>query len=79
MLLDTLSPTERLYELTDATGMNPVKLVQRLTERDKRVALAENDVNYRTMKSFDFPSDAHYRSQWHLHRLSSDARFDARS
>ena len=42
---------EYLFQLTDHTGMNPVKLVVKLTEEEPLVASAEHDLNYRAQIS----------------------------
>ena len=69
-----------LFQLTDHTGMNPIKLVVALTEDDPLVAAAENDVNQR-MSTYQFfpPLDPSYRRQWHLHQKVNDPDFDHRS
>ncbi|MCP3911592.1 MAG: S8 family serine peptidase [Actinomycetia bacterium] len=79
VLLDVLSENERLYQLTDDTGMNPVKLVRLLVEEDDRVVGAENDANHRTTTSLDLPNDSSFLDQWHLHQLASSTHFDPRA
>jgi len=77
--LTAYSPTDHLFNLTDATGMNPVKLVVKLVEDEPLVASAENDLNYLAAKAvFALPTDVHYSRQWHLHAVS-DAGVDARA
>ncbi len=58
-----------LMRLTNATGMNPVKLVVRLTEEDEDVASVDHDLNqvFRT-SALVLPADARYEEQWHLHQ-----------
>jgi subtilisin-like proprotein convertase family protein len=69
-----------LFQLTDHTGMNPVKLVVKLTEDEPNVESAEHDLNRRA-KTFQFalPTDPSFERQWHLHRRFASPAFDARS
>ena len=47
-----------LFQLTDHTGMNPIKLVVRLTETEDQVELAEHDLNLRAQTfQFQLPTD----------------------
>ncbi len=78
-LLTRYSDTKYLFRLTDATGMNPVKLVVKLTEDEDQVARAEHDLNMRFRTAVALPTDPHYESQWHLHRHFSHAEFDTRA
>jgi subtilisin-like proprotein convertase family protein/subtilisin family serine protease len=72
--LTSYSPTDHLFQLTDATGMNPVKLVVKLVEDEPLVQSAENDLNYVAAKAaFALPTDAHYARQWHLHAVADPA------
>jgi subtilisin-like proprotein convertase family protein/subtilisin family serine protease len=73
------SETKYLFRLTTATGMNPVKLVVKLTEQDADVARAEHDLNMRFRKAVELPTDPNYLGQWHLHRHMERAEFDPRS
>jgi hypothetical protein len=74
------SDREYLFQLTDHTGMNPVKLVVRLTEEEPLVEAADHDLNYRVQTyQLQLPTDPLYRSQWHLHRSFSHQEFDPRS
>lgn len=74
------SPTEYLFQLTDHTGMNPVKLVVALTEKEPIVELAENDVNQRMQRrAYVQPTDTHYFREWHLHNHFVDPQVDSRS
>lgn len=76
---ESYSDKDFLFQLTEHTAMNPLKLVVQLMENDPLVANAENDLNHR-LKAYQFqvPSDPHY-IQWHLHHRLSDAAFDPRS
>jgi subtilisin-like proprotein convertase family protein len=78
--LRSYSDRDYLFQLTDATGMNPVKLVVRLMEQEPIVETADHDLN-RRMSTYDFflPTDPAYSSQWHLHTRFSDRSFDPRS
>lgn len=78
--LEEYSPREFLFQLTDHTGMNPVKLVVELTEREPQVESADHDLNVRasTYESLP-PTDPAYARQWHLHARRVDPAFDARS
>ena len=78
--LAAYSEVDFLFQLTDHTGMNPVKLVVALTENDKLVAAAENDVNQQMLTyQFSPPLDPNYRRQWHLHQNLNDPDFDHRA
>lgn len=68
LLRERYTDRDYLFQLTDHTGMNPVKLVVALTENEPLVELAENDLNYLVTKyEIVPPSDPEYASQWHLH------------
>ena len=69
-----------LFQLTDHTGMNPVKLVLNLTEDEPLVEAAEHDLN-RRFKTYQLtlPADPYYLRQWHLHKRLNDAAFDPRA
>lgn len=79
--LDRYSELEFLFQLTDHTAMNPVKLVVALTENEtKIVELAENDLNQRVArKQFTPPNDTHYLRSWHLHNHYQHPWVDPRS
>src|SRR5215510_9149840 len=47
MLKTAYSDQDYLFQLTDHTGINPVKLVVKLTEDEPLVATAEHDLNQR--------------------------------
>ncbi len=69
-----------LFQLTNHTGMNPVKLVVKLTEEDDSVAAAENDVNQQVSTyQFSQPLDPNYVRHWHLHDDLNHQDFDPRS
>lgn len=74
------SPTEFLFQLTDHTGMNPIKLVVTLTEKESIVESAENDVNQRMQRhAYVQPTDTHYLRSWHLHQRFTHPEVDPRS
>jgi subtilisin-like proprotein convertase family protein/subtilisin family serine protease len=76
----TYSDREFLFQLTDHTGMNPVKLVVKLTEEESEVEAAEHDLNRLVSTSqFVLPSDPSYVRQWHLHTRLSNPAFEPRS
>ncbi len=78
--LETLSDRDCLFQLTDHTGMNPVKLVVRLTETAEEVDLAEHDLNVR-IETYQplIPNDTFYRRQWHLHGALDHPQVDPRA
>ncbi len=69
-----------LFQLTDHTGMNPVKLVVALTENEPLVESAEHDLNQR-MSTYEItlPSDPFYAREWHITPRLSDPDFDLRA
>lgn len=74
------SERDYLFQLTQHTGMNPVKLVVALTENEPLVALAENDLNYLVTKyALVPPSDPAYLRQWHLHGHFAHPEVDPRA
>ncbi|SFE85863.1 proprotein convertase P-domain-containing protein [Nitrosomonas sp. Nm166] len=77
---ETYSDKDYLFQLTNHTGMNPVKLVVQLVEQDPLVEMAEHDLNQR-MKAYAVavPLDPSYSKQWHLHTKLNDPDFDTRS
>jgi subtilisin-like proprotein convertase family protein/subtilisin family serine protease len=81
VMLESYSPREYLFQLTDHTGVNPVKLVVKLVEEEGGlVESADHDLNYRaTTYQLALPTDPSYERQWHLHRRLVDAAFDPRS
>jgi subtilisin-like proprotein convertase family protein/subtilisin family serine protease len=69
-----------LFQLTDHTGMNPVKLVVALTEDEPLVESAEHDLNQRVSTyQVALPTDPAFARQWHLHTRLNNADFDPRS
>lgn len=69
-----------LFQLTNHTGMNPVKLVVKLTQDEPLVEVAEHDLNQRLSKyQFSVPIDPEYSKQWHLHTDFNDPDYDTRS
>ncbi|MCP4147151.1 MAG: S8 family serine peptidase [bacterium] len=78
---EQFSQYEYVFQLTNHTGMNPVKLVVQLNEKEACVELAENDLNYRVkrMEMLHIPADEYYLKQWHLHNRSLDPDFDCRA
>lgn len=77
---ESYSDKDFLFQLTEHTAMNPLRLVVQLMENEPLVANAENDLNHR-LKAYQFqvPSDPSYIRQWHLHHRLSDPAFDPRS
>jgi subtilisin-like proprotein convertase family protein/subtilisin family serine protease len=77
---DTYSDRDYLFQLTNHTGINPVKLVVKLTEEEPLVEAAEHDLNKRMNKyQFSVPIDPEYSKQWHLHTDFNDPDYDIRS
>ena len=80
VLAQRYSDREALFQLTDATGMNPVKLVVKLCEQEPSVETAEHDLNHRVSRAaVALPTDDRYLSQWHLHTRGVSSAFDRRS
>jgi hypothetical protein len=80
VIREAYSDREFLLQLTDHTGMNPVKLVVTLQEEEPLVEIAEHDLNRRaSVYQFALPTDPFYLRQWHLHTRRADPLFDARS
>ncbi len=78
--LQAYSDRDYLFQLTNHTGINPLKLVVKLTETEPLVAAAENDLNYRARKqALTLPTDPAYARQWHLHTRFSHPQLDARA
>ena len=76
-----LGPRTYLFQLTDHTGMNPVKLVVKLNEDEKAlVESAEHDLNQRmAVSQFTLPTDPAFARQWHLHTALASPDFDTRA
>jgi len=70
-----------LFQLTDQTGMNPVKLVVLINETESNIIdECEHDLNRRMkMSNVNIPTDAKYMQQWHLHTHLTQSSFDPRS
>jgi subtilisin family serine protease len=69
-----------LFQLTNETGMNPIKLIVKLTEDEPLVEIADHDLNrMMTLAELRIPDDEKYRSQWHLHTRFSNPSYDERS
>lgn len=78
--LAAYSDRDYLFQLTNHTGMNPVKLVVKLMEEEDMVELVEHDLNQRmNISQFTLPTDPAYARQWHLHTQLSHPDFDPRS
>jgi subtilisin-like proprotein convertase family protein/subtilisin family serine protease len=80
-LVERISSRDYLFRLMDETGMNPVKLVNLLTESDDLVANVDHDLNQVFRKSqLQLPTDPTYEDQWHLHqRRQSSSDYDPRA
>ncbi|MED4286454.1 S8 family serine peptidase [Priestia megaterium] len=79
-MLDSYGDRDYLFQLTDHTGMNPIKLVVKLIEQEPLVETAEHDLNYRMNKyQLGNPTDPSYLKQWHLHMRFHNQQFDPRS
>jgi subtilisin-like proprotein convertase family protein/subtilisin family serine protease len=78
--LEAYSDRDYLFQLTDHTGINPVKLVVQLNESEPQVERAEHDLNRRA-KPYQppLPTDPAYARQWHLHTRVTDPQFDPRA
>lgn len=80
VLLKQYAADDFLFQLTNYTGMNPVKLVVKLTEDEPLVASAGHDLNKRIQKYENFiPTDQSYLQQWQLHDRLNHPFFDPRS
>jgi subtilisin-like proprotein convertase family protein len=80
VLLERYGDRDFLFQLTNHTGMNPVKLVVRLNEQDDSVDHAEHDMNHHVYTSnLPLPTDPDYIRQWHLHTHFNHADYDHRS
>jgi subtilisin family serine protease len=80
LLLEKYSDHDYLFQLTDHTGMNPVKLVVKLTEEDAQIASVDHDMNYRVKRyQLAVPTDPDYSRQWHLHTRFNHADVNVRS
>jgi len=80
VLLKQYTPKDYLFQLTDETNMNPVKLVVLLTEKETLVKTAGHDLNIRVIKYQTLePSDPSYIQQWHLHDRLVNPFVDSRA
>jgi len=81
LMKNKYSEREYLFQLTNLTGMNPVKLVVLINETEKElVESCEHDLNKRMLVSdINIPTDTKYVQQWHLHKRFSSPQFDQRS
>lgn len=78
--IQTYSDRDYLFQLTNHTGMNPVKLVVNLMEQEPLVEIAEHDLNQRmSTYAISVPVDPEYQRQWHLHDRLNSPDFDTRS
>lgn len=74
------SDRDFLFQLTNDTGMNPIKLVVKLSEDEPQVEMAENDLNYLAEKqALVLPTDPEYLRQWHLHGRMNHPQVDPRA
>ncbi len=78
--IDQYGPLDYLFQLTEHTGMNPVKLVVQLMEYEDLVENTEHDLNQR-MSSYQIqtPNDPDYVRQWHLQTAFNDPDYDTRA
>ena len=80
LLADRYTDRDFLFQLSNHAGVNPVKLVVKLTEQEDSVARAENDLNHRAKRSnLQLPTDPSYARQWFLHTNYTHAEYDSRS
>jgi len=76
----TYSDKDYLFQLTNHTGINPLKLVVKLMEEEPLVEMADHDLNQRMSKyQFTVPIDPEYPKQWHLHTALNHPEYDPRS
>ncbi len=80
-IVEKISERDYLLRLTDSTGMNPVKLVVLLTEKDDSIANIDHDLNtIAQVSAIQIPVDPSYSNQWHLHqRQVTSNDYDPRS
>jgi subtilisin family serine protease len=81
VVVERYSDRDYLFRLSNYTGMNPIKLVVRLTEEEKAIVeSADHDLNYVMQRSaVSVPTDPQYVRQWHLHRRLQHPNFDHRA
>lgn len=75
------SDIDFLFQLTNDTGLNPVKLIVKITETEPNIAFAEHDLNMKVKKyALAMPNDIKYINQWHLHtHTTTSLNYDPRS
>lgn len=80
-MLKAYNDRDYLFQLTDHTGMNPIKLVVKLTEQEPLVETADHTLSHRMSKYQIAPptDDSSYLQQWHLHTRFRDSEFDPRA
>ena len=80
ILYESYTDQDFLFQLTNHTGMNPVKLVVKLNEEDDLIESAEHDLNHLTTKyTVALPVDPDYFRQWHLHTNFNHQDYDQRA
>ncbi|HSF89187.1 MAG TPA: S8 family serine peptidase, partial [Saprospiraceae bacterium] len=81
LLLEKYSDREFLFQLTNQTNINPLKLVVLINETEgDLIEACEHDLNKRMKTTnVNIPTDAKYQQQWHLHTRLTHAQFDPRS
>ncbi|KFN02977.1 peptidase [Bacillus clarus] len=80
LLLEKYDDYNYLFQLTNATDMNPIKLIVKLMEEETIVESADHDLNHQ-MHTYDLeiPRDEAYSKQWHLHTHFRNTEYDSRS
>lgn len=80
VLLEKYDDYNYLFQITNATGMNPIKLIVLLIEEEENVETADHDLNHQ-MRTYDLeiPRDESYSKQWHLHTHFRNKDYDSRS
>jgi subtilisin-like proprotein convertase family protein len=75
------SDKEYLFQVTDQTNINPVKLVVLINETEKDIVEScEHDLNKRmALTNVNIPADVKYIQQWHLHIRLNHSAFDPRA
>ncbi|QRQ99544.1 S8 family serine peptidase [Dyadobacter sandarakinus] len=74
------SDIDFLFQLTNQSGMNPVKMIVKINEEEPGIAIAEHDLIQRVTKYLDLPADPSYNLEWHLHTRTAPAEdYDPRS
>lgn len=77
---ETYSDRDFLLQLTDHTGINPIKLIVLLNESEPLIQTADHDLNYvDEIFSVTLPTDPAYQQQWHLHEQLRHPNFDRRA